>query len=161
MYKSNSLNLFTAVYLAKALRLLLVGVVSTGLSVALVAGKARAEVVVDPHKMHDLIVIAGYSTAIGAAVGAAMLAFTDKPGKHISYLYRGAAIGFLGGALVGSYVVFSPLLMPEPNYSSTDMSERLNYVPDPQLLGAKLVISPVLSGLELREVAAKFTLAQF
>ena len=120
---------------------------------------AKAEVGVDPHKMHDLIVIAGYSTALGAAVGAAMLAFTEKPSKNFSYLYRGAAIGFLGGAVIGSYVVFSPLLMPEP-YAPTNAAEHLNYIPDPQALGAKLVISPVLQGLALRAVAAKFTLVQ-
>lgn len=121
---------------------------------------AKAEVAVDPHKMHDLIVTAGYSTALGAAVGAAVLAFTENPGKNLAYLYRGAAVGFLGGAIVGAYVVFSPLWITAPDYSSTNMSERLDYVPDPQALGARLVISPVLQGLELREVAAKFTLVQ-
>ena len=120
---------------------------------------AMAKVEVDPRKMHDLLVIASYSTALGAAVGAAMLAFTEKPSKNFSYLYRGAAIGFLSGAVIGSYVVFSPLLLPEP-YSPATTTEHLNYVPDPQTLGAKLVISPVLQGLALRAVAAKLTLVQ-
>lgn len=134
--------------------------VSLALAFATFTTPTRANVSVDPHKMHDLIVIAGYSTALGAAVGAAMLAFTEKPSKNFSYLYRGAAIGFLGGALIGSYVVFSPLLMPEPYSAPTDAAEHLNYIPDPQALGAKLVISPVLQGWELRAVAAKFTLVQ-
>ena len=125
-----------------------------------VAMTAQAEIAVDPHKMHDLIVIAGYSTALGAAVGAAVLAFTEKPSKHLPYLYRGAAIGFLAGAAVGSYVIFSPLLMPEPTFSTTSVLDHLDYVPDPQALGARLVVSPIFQGLALREVAAKFTLVR-
>lgn len=60
-------------------------------------------------RFHDLFVTAGYSTAFGAALGAAFLSFTEQPSSKLRYVAVGASLGFIGGSLFGSYVVFSPI----------------------------------------------------
>ena len=42
-----------------------------------------------------------YGGLAGALVGGALLAFTNKPGDHLDYVYYGAAGGVLGGAAYG------------------------------------------------------------
>lgn len=42
-----------------------------------------------------------YGGLTGTLVGAALLAFTDKPGDHLDYLGYGAAIGTLAGVSFG------------------------------------------------------------
>jgi hypothetical protein len=46
-----------------------------------------------------------YGTITGALVGAAFMAFEDKPEDHWGYIYRGAAIGAIAGLLFGAYEV--------------------------------------------------------
>jgi hypothetical protein len=42
-----------------------------------------------------------YGGAVGALVGAAILAFTKKPADHLDYMAYGAATGILAGAAYG------------------------------------------------------------
>ncbi len=42
-----------------------------------------------------------YGGAVGTLVGAAILAFTSKPGNHLDYMAYGAAAGVLTGATYG------------------------------------------------------------
>ena len=90
-------------FVVKRVRLLVVLLCLTG-SVA-----ARAET--GEARFRNLLMISGYSTVIGAAFGAALLAFTAEPGENLDYIARAAAIGFLGGVAVGSFMVFSPLFI--------------------------------------------------
>jgi hypothetical protein len=48
---------------------------------------------------------AGYSAALGAGIGAALLAFTSDPKEKVHYITTGAAAGFLGGTALGGYLV--------------------------------------------------------
>lgn len=60
-------------------------------------------------KFETVFVTAGYSTALGAGIGLALLAFTPDPGARMQrYLATGAATGFLGGAALGGYLVLRP-----------------------------------------------------
>jgi hypothetical protein len=59
-------------------------------------------------KFQDLFVTAGYCTGYGAAIGAAFLAFQDRPTDNLKFVAMGASLGFLGGSVLGSYIVFSP-----------------------------------------------------
>lgn len=43
-----------------------------------------------------------YGGAVGTLVGAALLAFTKKPGDHLDYMAYGAAAGVLVGATYGA-----------------------------------------------------------
>lgn len=66
-------------------------------------------------KFQDLFVTAGYCTALGAALGTAMLAWTEDPTANLRFVAMGASLGFFGGSFLGSYIIFSPGL--------TDLSE--------------------------------------
>jgi hypothetical protein len=44
-----------------------------------------------------------YGGLAGTVVGAAVLAFTHKPGDHLEYMAYGAAAGVLGGAAYGYF----------------------------------------------------------
>ena len=43
-----------------------------------------------------------YGGLTGALVGAAVMAFTHKPGDHLDYIGYGGAIGVLAGAAIGT-----------------------------------------------------------
>ncbi len=57
-----------------------------------------------------------YGGLTGALVGAAVLAFTHKPGDHLDYLGVGAAVGVLGGTTYG--VVKASRALVETNNGS-------------------------------------------
>lgn len=44
-----------------------------------------------------------YGGLAGAVVGVALLAFSDKPGDHLDYIAKGAAVGVIAGAAFGLY----------------------------------------------------------
>lgn len=67
-------------------------------------GKAMADVDTE-EKFETVFTSAGYSTALGAGIGAALLAFTTEPKDNIHYITTGAAAGFLGGTALGGYLV--------------------------------------------------------
>ena len=71
-------------------------------------------------RFHDLFITAGYSTAFGAALGAAFLSFTADPASKLRYVAVGASIGFIGGSAFGSYIVFSPMFV-ENSETTPDM----------------------------------------
>ncbi len=70
------------------------------------AGTAYAGVDTD-EKFETVFTSAGYSTALGAGVGAALLAFTANPKEKFHYITTGASVGFLGGAALGGYLVLA------------------------------------------------------
>lgn len=59
-------------------------------------------------QFQDIFVTAGYATAFGAALGAAALTFSGNPERHLRYVAVGASLGFLGGSVLGSYLIFAP-----------------------------------------------------
>jgi hypothetical protein len=75
------------------------------------AGSASAQSTED--RFNDLFVTAGYCTAFGAAIGTAFLGLTDDPSENLKYVATGASLGFLGGSVLGSYIIFSPGLVSD------------------------------------------------
>lgn len=69
-------------------------------------GQANAQS--NEEKFHDLFVTAGYCTAFGAALGTAVLGLTDSPAENLQYVAVGASLGFIGGSVMGSYIIFAP-----------------------------------------------------
>lgn len=61
-------------------------------------------------RFQDLFVTSGYATAFGAALGAAALSFKSNPENNLRYVAIGASLGFFGGSIMGSYVIFSPMV---------------------------------------------------
>jgi len=91
--------------------------------------------------MRTFLVACGYGTAIGAAVGAASLAFTDDPGSKLNNIAKGASLGLYTGIGVGLY------LNSQPNYQ-----EDVTFVP---------VVSPVFQkgqvvGAEINMIGYRF-----
>jgi hypothetical protein len=95
---------------------------------ALPANTAQAQNVEE--RFQDLFVTAGYATAFGAAIGTAFLAFHEDPSRHLRYVAMGASLGFLGGSLLGSYVIFSPMVGDSGDDASENSLIASNAVPN-------------------------------
>ena len=59
-------------------------------------------------QFHELFITAGYSTAFGAALGAAVLGLQSDPSGKLGYIAVGASLGFIVGSFLGSYIVLAP-----------------------------------------------------
>ncbi len=111
-------------------------------------------------RFQDVFVTAGYSTALGAALGAAMMGLSSNPAGRVRYIAVGASIGFISGSLLGTYVVLAPVFVTESVSESAPMSEHET----PQVApDTKLAISPVwdLHSNSLKAISAQWTLATF
>jgi hypothetical protein len=84
-------------------------VLALGTAFAAPAG-ATASAQSTEERFQDLFVTAGYATAFGAAIGTACLAWTADPASNLKFVAIGASVGFLGGSILGSYIIFSPLV---------------------------------------------------
>lgn len=82
---------------------------------------AQAQSITTQERFDDMFITAGYGTALGAALGAALLSFQAEPDQNLRQIAVGASIGFIGGSLLGSYVVFSPVFVSE----NTQMTNNL------------------------------------
>lgn len=82
----------------------LVAALALGGGASAVQGQSTEE------RFQDLFVTAGYCTAFGAALGTAFLAWTDNPTENLRYVAVGASLGFIGGSILGTYVIFSPMV---------------------------------------------------
>ena len=56
--------------------------------------------------VRDFIVSCSYGVLAGTLVGAATLAFSDKPGDNLNKVARGASLGLYAGIFLGAYVVY-------------------------------------------------------
>lgn len=67
-------------------------------------------------RFQDLFVTAGYTTAFGAALGTAALFLNPNidPAANLRFIAMGASLGFIGGSILGGYVIFAPLVTADP-----------------------------------------------
>lgn len=110
-------------------------VIGVSLAVSLVtARRAQAE------PMREFIMSCSYGVLAGSLVGAATLAFSDKPGDNLNMVARGASFGLYAGILLGLYVVYGV-----PNQEEASIRDQLgmqNFVPrEPP----RFLIAPVVS----------------
>jgi hypothetical protein len=96
------------------------------LLISLISFFAQPSFAEESDRMRRFLVACGYGTLIGAAVGAASLAFTDDPGSKTMNIAKGASLGLYGGIGVGLYLS-----------SQSQASENLGILP---------VFSPLLKG---------------
>lgn len=87
-------------------------------SLALAATPAQSQS--SEERFQDLFSTAGYACAFGATLGVAALVFQPEPEKHLKFVAIGASLGFIGGSLLGSYVVFSPIFAGEHSAPAAD-----------------------------------------
>lgn len=71
----------------------------------------------------DFLVSCSYGVLAGTLVGAASLAFSNKPGENLNRVARGASLGLYAGILLGFYVVYGG-----PS-AEDDMSDILGQTP--------------------------------
>ena len=89
-------------------------------AIILSMGSTRAAAQTTEERFQDLFVTAGYATAFGAALGAAMLSFVSDPASELRYVAYGASLGFISGSVMGTYVIFSPMLSLENQGKKND-----------------------------------------
>jgi len=56
--------------------------------------------------MRELLMSSAYGVLAGTLVGAATLAFTDRPGDNLKSIAVGASLGLYAGILLGLYVIY-------------------------------------------------------
>ncbi|MBN8541637.1 MAG: hypothetical protein J0L82_14695 [Deltaproteobacteria bacterium] len=136
------------------LKLLLTVILTGVLSAILVTPRAaKAE------PMRDFVMSCSYGVLAGTLVGAATLAFSDKPGDNLNKVARGASFGLYAGILLGLYVVYGV-----PNQEEADIRDQLgqyqfNLQPGRRVAELpRLLISPVMGerGVEGGEVRYSF-----
>lgn len=99
--------------------------------------------------LRDFIMSCSYGVLAGTLVGAATLAFSDKPGDNLNKVARGASFGLYAGILLGLYVVYGV-----PNQEEAAIRDQLGYQ-DSKPLNLRLVVAPVIGdrGLEGGQVS--------
>ena len=55
----------------------------------------------------EFIMSCTYGVLAGTLVGAASLAFTEKPGENLNRIARGASLGLYAGIALGVYIVYA------------------------------------------------------
>ena len=113
-------------------------------------------------KFQDLFVTAGYSTAFGAALGAATLALTETPEKNLHYVAVGASLGFISGSFFGGYFIF----LPEFSFGNQAPSVGREKSFDPTLsyndkLGVKIKPNFNMSQFRLASIEADWVFMKF
>lgn len=90
---------------------------------------------------NGILLTAAYSTVIGGAVGAAALAFEKAPKQKLRYIPVGAAIGFLSGTLLGTYIVFVPSFGKSNEGKKTDYDDLEGFSQLPIISNAPSVLA--------------------
>lgn len=86
---------------SQAPRKFLIVVLSLSLSLSIMCPQAA-----QAEPTRELFMSAAYGVLAGTLVGAATLAFTDRPGDNLKNIARGASLGLYAGILLGLYVVY-------------------------------------------------------
>lgn len=81
----------------------------------------------------EFLMACTYGVLTGTLVGAATLAFRDKPGDNLKSIARGASLGLYAGILLGVYVVYFVPTAGDPGdpESPADAPEDLPKVEGP------------------------------
>jgi len=88
----------------------------------------------------EFIMSCTYGVLAGTLVGAASLAFTDKPSDSVHRVARGASLGLYTGILLGLYVVYIVPGMeePEPEEDPVAFADKMPFLFAPRFEDNKL-----------------------
>lgn len=107
----------------------------------------------------EFVLSCSYGALAGTLVGAATLAFSEKPGDNLNNIARGASLGLYAGILLGLYVVYGVPSQPS--------EEDLYVDADAWLKGTahrnepKAFIYPLISERGLEGASARVQLVSF
>jgi len=91
------------------------------ITLSLTTAPKNAHAFTTEEKFQDIFITAGYATAFGAALGAALLGFERNPEQNLRYIAVGASLGFIGGSALGTYMVLSPSFVVKNSHSHPDL----------------------------------------
>lgn len=94
--------------------------ISSAMMIVLLAGTLVPRQAKAAEPMRDFIMSCSYGVLAGTLVGAATLAFSDKPGDNLNKVARGASYGLYAGILLGLYVVYGV-----PNQEEAEIRDQL------------------------------------
>ena len=106
--------------------------------------------------MREFVMSCSYGVLAGTLVGAATLAFSDKPGDNLNKVARGASFGLYAGILLGLYVVYGV-----PSQQESDLRDQLGQAPAIQPELPKLMIAPLVSARGVEGGEVKYEVLQF
>ncbi|MBI2601606.1 MAG: hypothetical protein HYW48_01005 [Deltaproteobacteria bacterium] len=118
---------------------------------------SSAQEIKTEQRFQDLFITAGYSTAFGAALGAAFLGLSSNPSGKMRYIAVGASLGFIGGSVLGTYIVFFPMFTGRTQIGSSSPARGYEGPPKDR----SLIISPVFNDRRLDSVQANWLIAKF
>lgn len=115
------------------------------------------EILSTEKRFQELFITAGYSTALGAALGAATMGLSADPSGKMRYIAFGASLGFISGSLLGSYLALFPVIVDS---NPTQTLESVAWLPSSRSM---LTLSPVWNRSEHRisEIQASLVLLRF
>lgn len=113
--------------------------------------RARAD------QTREFMLSATYGALAGTLVGAATLAFSDKPGENLNKVARGASLGLYAGILLGLYVAYG-----SSNSDADDAAAQLkNTSYKLQHRALDLMVAPVIGDRGLEGAQASYTVIHF
>ncbi len=89
----------------------------------------------------EFVMSCTYGVLAGTLVGAASLAFTDKPSDNLNKVARGASLGLYTGILLGLYVVYIVPGMDSAPEEEEDPVARFDKIP--------LMVNPIFENGQL------------
>lgn len=106
--------------------------------------------------MREFVMSCSYGVLAGTLVGAATLAFSDKPGDNLNKVARGASFGLYAGVLLGLYVVYGVPNQEEAAIRDQLGLENFKMRKAPRFLVAPVVTNRGLEGGEFRYDVVRF-----
>ena len=103
----------------------------------------------------EFMMSATYGALAGTLVGAATLAFSDKPGENLNKVARGASLGLYAGILLGLYVAYGG------NSDQDDAAAQLRNTSYKFHEAPNLLVAPLLSERGLEGAQASYTVVHF
>ena len=100
----------------------------------------------------EFMMSAAYGTLAGTIVGAATLAFSDRPGDNLNKVARGASLGLYAGILLGVYVAYGG-----PSEDS-DAAEQLRHT---SIKAPDLFVAPIVGERGLEGAQASYSVLHF
>lgn len=123
-------------------------------------------------RFQDVFLTAGYCTAFGAALGTAMLAWTEEPTENLKFVAIGASLGFISGSILGTYVVLAPMASVRDDGEALQTNSNHPRPVKANIIGSRdlatgsaspFVISPILDSktYDLVAIQGSYTVLRF
>lgn len=111
----------------------------------------------------DVFLTAGYSTILGAGIGAAVLGLSEKPAGKLRYVAIGASIGFLTGTFLGTCFAIYPTVSSGPSSRVGLQIEDQRLQENEKGMPVDLALRPTFDGKNgtIRSIEADWLIAKF